>query len=545
MCSSLFSRAVSPVVFFVILLAAFADRCCGQGGRAYHAATVESPAFGLLVSAIMTGAADDQSPSAVLRWRADGDLAVRQMSLPWEQAGGIAKLAEGRWLISGWSPDAAGGVGFLGVLEMAPGTAGMTLTSVEVLNGVDPYDVAWLPGVQRVVVYDRQSKVLLSAFMPSGAGVPLGSSFTLVDPGVAVDELLGPYVSIEPDGSRVLIRPSRVGEWASIALAGGLWTYAPASVPQPDIQWGVDPSSVRGHTGSVRAKLLGPGSVFPATFEIVDVQEGAVVGSGVQVSEFSWGVSASPMAFFEWPGREFEVRGGSSVAPARFRPLVRYGAPTGTPSIVAGQGACDAAQAVLGSAGMRVSCPLTMPGLNPVPGAPAPFNAYLAVGFGLRGAGVADPVLMDGDTAYLQPSLVLELPNRIQKWDVGGVTASLPIPNIPELEGLVVLMQWYVQLHSEPVGVAVSDVFGVRLRPALGGLQSQAHGAIESSAPLSTSSVSSIGGSSLAGGDCSGAAGALMASWHGVVGSVVLPQQSLGFSCAQIQLLLPPGPQGW
>jgi hypothetical protein len=79
-----------------------------------------------------------------------------------------------------------------------------------------------------------------------------------------------------------------------------------------------------------------------------------------------------------------------------------------------------------------------------------------------------------------------------QRFDLGGAFANLAVPSDPGLEGIIVLLQWYIQSASDPQEVAVSDVFATRIWSAPGSEALGGGGAF--SAPSPSSSGSTLGG---------------------------------------------------
>lgn len=111
-----------------------------------------------------------------------------------------------------------------------------------------------------------------------------------------------------------------------------------------------------------------------------------------------------------------------------------------------------------------MSCQITLLKAAGEPAATAKFDAWLAVAFDWRGSDAPkDLITFHGGQALLQPVHVQEISNFDQLGAIGGISHWMAVPKDEDLEGVIVLFQWYVQSKEKPDDIAVSEVLGARI----------------------------------------------------------------------------------
>jgi hypothetical protein len=483
--------------------------CNAQSWRPFRAAECDAGINGLNGSLFLFGALQEAMPTARAHWHFPTNGSAVVADLPFENVGDVARVSNTRFVVSGWTPAVSSGQGAICLVDVSPDGAAIAVSAVQVFPDVDPVNVCWHPSLSLLVVHDLRTKNLVVAPYSGGTVLPPLSSFSFMIGHPGCPLLDEDQIEIEPKGVGFGVRMKRLRPSGSLALAGGTWSYQATPLEQDSAAWCMDNAWLQSHSQNMVVQGSGAGFTVPASFNLRFITGGnSVVAQGQQVSQVQPVSFPAPPEFYNYPGGAFQVEGSQIRSGPVFRPLVRYGSPQQSGSAMhIGRGFVECEAVYVGSPKFQVDGPLNVASIGPTgSGTPFTYNAYLAIGFGLRGPGAPpDPVVVSGNAAYLTPALTLELAGQVQRFDLGGAAASLAVPSDPGLEGIIVLFQWYIQSAAAPQEVAVSDVFATRIWPAPGNLSQQGgasggSGAAPGGGGLGGSQSASAGGPSIGGG---------------------------------------------
>lgn len=386
-------------------------------------------------------------------------------NLPISNVGAIvrADASSSEFLVSGRDSQ---GQGWIVRLQATLGVP-PTLALIEMRSygaGLDPYSVAYNGVDGNLYVFDYgATRVLRAQWAP---GLPLPSSFvhTLgsdVFPSLIAGQTLSPAVHINGGPlpgvdvyhlhehlpmARITIQN---GQWVAVPAGHGSLQAAPADV------WLVEGRALVSSFGPIT--ITGPSGPY----ELVDEDAASIVHSGSVPVANEPHVAVIGSELYAGHTHRFRQPGGAASS-ANLWPTVRYGNCVQIDQVQWTRGVLQAQQARVNSpefsvaAGLRASVPVQFKPLT-----------YLLVG--VRDANGDDPVIVQGDLAFLfAPAAILgplELEFKLNSLnDVSSF--AMPIPDNPSLSGAVFLWQF---VSNTPGGqVAASDVFGTRILPAQG-----------------------------------------------------------------------------
>jgi len=441
-------------------------------GRAQSAADVLRSYRNLRTLYGVSGAEDGSLGAthghATLEWKIiDGVSGVdAHFSLPFTLHGGVLYLGGRRFLVSG-SSEGVNAKGHLLLLELKLSPKKEIVeaaTPVDLGAGVDPYDVVWNPKDKFLYLLDYKGKRILAAsWLGGGAALPTQyatiATTTLV-PLLSKADLLR-LVADDEDGG-VLIQESLGGtggnpleETPRLYRDQGQWKVEMLKAPLAQDAWRISSRLFLNARGPL--SFAGGSGVA----QLIEADTGNPVASlNLPGSGATYAPVALPGPDLLIPGLRYSLLWPDQSSGGSIRPLVRYGLPESSGSVVWGRGFANANRAFLSSTDFAVAGPVKV---APLPQGQFQQAIQVQLLVAARLADGSDPVQILGDTAILQAMNVLgpwpySLDDKHPARDIGKQQI---VGSDPNLAGSVILWQWVATWGSDQI--AWSDVFGTTL----------------------------------------------------------------------------------
>ena len=463
----LLNRCAVTVVAALLALAVPAQRP-SLTAYDHYTASVSGVDYSGKARCYMTEAGDPTPGLIVFELRAPDEGAWLRVNLPLTGVGCVEHVDGLRFLVTGVSS----GVGRMLVVDYTPGSATpFTIASQQDYLGWDPVEARYSPFDGRLFLWDvAGSQLLVGPWTPASGTLPTLGQFTVVLPAAgatlfsAEDYWVKIHIEDQESGAIVGVTPTISAKSLKVSLQQSVWVFADADiVPAPVTAWYVRGSAAGDDPSSHSMQVLVKGSV-PDSYLIKNVDTGAIVDAGTINVANTWVTITPPAVFGASPGGRYQVEGvlPGNDASSIFMPLLRYGAPLASASIPSGTGLINSFECYVNNPEFDVTAAFSGP---PAPSQGNTFDVTLAINFRnvFNGSDPVSPHPTVPGVWLLDPSLIVTYQHQ-QADEFGRATGEvIPIPDLPFLEGLVILFQYY---YSDPNGVetGVSDVFGATIR---------------------------------------------------------------------------------